>query len=101
MMYHRFGELYTMADRPHGTDMSRQRTIAHKDIHFKLFEEAYCSRNWIVRIYRVLPRQNRAKPFENIPDRSLVDPEVGDNLFVFEGTEEKGGPNYYAFEPDL
>ena len=38
--------------------------IGHKDIEFTHFEEAYTSKNWMIRIYRVLPRQNRKDSFE-------------------------------------
>ena len=99
MMYHRFGELYTMEDRDLGTDVARGRTIGHKDIHFKYFEEAYSSRNWIVRIYKVLPRTNRAKPFEHIPDRKLTEETHDERIFEGPGTELSGGPTYYTYTP--
>jgi hypothetical protein len=38
--------------------------IAKKDIHLKKFTEAYTSKNWIVRIYKLHSRQNRAPKFE-------------------------------------
>jgi hypothetical protein len=37
----------------------------------KNFEEAYTSDNWIVRIYKVLPRKNRAQKFENLISRTI------------------------------
>ena len=60
-LYYRFGEMYVYEDEPLGYDAERGAEIGYKDFDLTKFEEAYTSRNWLVRIYRVLPEANRGK----------------------------------------
>ncbi|KAF6004125.1 oligosaccharyl transferase stt3 subunit [Cyanidiococcus yangmingshanensis] len=53
LCYYRFGEISG------GYDRARGYQIPHLDIHLSLFEEAFTSEHWIVRIYRVKPPNNR------------------------------------------
>jgi dolichyl-diphosphooligosaccharide--protein glycosyltransferase len=55
-LYYRFGEIQIFTDAEAGYDPARQCVIGHKDIEFTRFEEAYTSKNWMIRIFRVLPR---------------------------------------------
>jgi len=68
LLYYRFGEILTYRDRPPGWDNARQAEIGVKNINLELFEEAYTSENWIVRIYKVRPRPNRARRYDG-PER--------------------------------
>lgn len=92
MLYYRFGEVLVYDDEPLGYDSERQAEIGHKNFHLKYFEEAYTSKNWLVRIYRVLPNRNRAPQYkEEIPRRLLLSPEPAypeGNPFEFSGGEQ-------------
>lgn len=101
MLYYRFGEVLVYDDEPLGFDTERQAEIGYKNFDLKYFEEAYTSKNWLVRIYRVLPNRNRAPEFkEEIPRRLFLSPEPAypeGNPFEFSGSEEQGLP----FAPSL
>ncbi|KAH7387680.1 hypothetical protein KP509_16G036300 [Ceratopteris richardii] len=60
LCYYRFGELMTEYGRPPGWDRARGVEIGNKDIVLDHLEEALTTTNWIVRIYKVKPPQNRA-----------------------------------------
>jgi len=53
LCYHRYGEI------SNGYDRARGYRVAHLDVRLELFEEAFTSEHWIVRIYRVKPPSNR------------------------------------------
>jgi len=61
LAYYRFGEVRTRRDQPAGYDTVRNCEIGRKDIDLTYFREAYTSERWIVRIYEVLPLNNRIK----------------------------------------
>lgn len=59
LCYHRFGHVTTDAGRPGGWDRVRQQEIGNKEARLEYLEEAFTSEHWIVRVYRVLPPDNR------------------------------------------
>jgi len=59
LCYYRFDEVRTHPNKPAGYDSLRGGEIGHKGFKLRRFEEAYTSENWIVRIYKVRPRENR------------------------------------------
>lgn len=46
-------------NQPGGMDRTRGYSIGVKEFQLNYLEEAYTSENWLVRIYRVVDRQNR------------------------------------------
>jgi len=44
-----------------GIDYARRQSIGDKKIQLTYFEEAFTSKNWMVRIYKLLPPPNRIK----------------------------------------
>lgn len=74
MSYYRFGELRVISvtstelfihffqmgfNQPNGLDRTRGYPIGVKDFQLVHLEEAYTTENWLVRIYRVVDRNNR------------------------------------------
>ncbi|KAF2290230.1 hypothetical protein GH714_004478 [Hevea brasiliensis] len=59
LSYYRFGELVTEMGKPPGYDRARGVEIGNKDIKLEYLEEAFTTSNWIVRIYKVKPPNNR------------------------------------------
>jgi len=59
LSYYRFGELTTEYGKPPGYDRARGVEIGNKDIKLEHLEEAFTTSNWIVRIYKVKPPNNR------------------------------------------
>ncbi|KAL9432562.1 hypothetical protein AB3S75_027571 [Citrus x aurantiifolia] len=59
LSYYRFGELVTEYGKPPGYDRARGVEIGNKDIKLEHLEEAFTTSNWIVRIYKVKPPNNR------------------------------------------
>jgi len=59
-IYYRFGQVPTERDRPTGYDRVRGCEIGNKNVDLTYLEEAFTSEHWLVRIYRVLPLENRA-----------------------------------------
>eukprot|EP01017_Pseudomicrothorax_dubius_P006254 TRINITY_DN11755_c0_g1_i1.p1 TRINITY_DN11755_c0_g1~~TRINITY_DN11755_c0_g1_i1.p1 ORF type:complete len:762 (+),score=212.95 TRINITY_DN11755_c0_g1_i1:119-2404(+) len=59
LCYYRFDEVKTDYWKPPGYDTVRGTEIGHKGFKLKRFEEAFTSERWIVRIYKVKPRENR------------------------------------------
>ncbi|KAL9257943.1 Dolichyl-diphosphooligosaccharide--protein glycosyltransferase subunit STT3B-like protein [Drosera capensis] len=59
LSYYRFGELRTEYGKPPGYDRARGVEIGNKDIKLEYLEEAFTTSNWIVRIYKVKPPNNR------------------------------------------
>ncbi|XP_047950610.1 dolichyl-diphosphooligosaccharide--protein glycosyltransferase subunit STT3B [Salvia hispanica] len=59
LCYYRFGELTTEYGKPPGYDRARGVEIGNKDIKLEHLEEAFTTSNWIVRIYKVKPPNNR------------------------------------------
>ncbi|GAB5360459.1 hypothetical protein AAMO2058_000629900 [Amorphochlora amoebiformis] len=53
LCYFRFSELTPSNGRPTGFDSARGVEIGSKQIELKFLEEAYTSKHWLVRIYRV------------------------------------------------
>jgi hypothetical protein len=47
--------------KPPGYDVVRNVEVGEKNIKLKHFEEVYTSEHWIVRIYRLLPQENRGE----------------------------------------
>ena len=89
MLYYRFGEVQIYEDEPPGYDTDRGVEIGHKEFDLTHFEEAFTSKNWLVRIYKVLPQNNRAPGYEDIYPRRLflVDvPEFEGEPWQFRGS---------------
>ena len=59
LSYYRFGQVFTERGRPQGFDRVRGAEIGNKNIELQYLEEAFTSIHWIVRIYKVLPPDNR------------------------------------------
>lgn len=59
LSYYRFGQVFTERGRPQGYDRVRGAEIGNKNIELTYLEEAFTSLHWIVRIYKVLPPDNR------------------------------------------
>ncbi|KAF6160846.1 hypothetical protein GIB67_036047 [Kingdonia uniflora] len=59
LSYYRFGELSTEYGKPPGYDRARGVEIGNKDVKLEHLEEAFTTSNWIVRIYKVKPPNNR------------------------------------------
>merc|ERR1711916_319610 len=59
LCYYQFGQTYTDQGRPTGWDRVRSVEIGNKDFYLEYVEEAFTSEHWIVRIYKVLPEDNR------------------------------------------
>ncbi|KAE8702155.1 Dolichyl-diphosphooligosaccharide--protein glycosyltransferase subunit STT3B [Hibiscus syriacus] len=59
LCYYRFGEMLTEYGKPPGYDRARGVEIGNKDIKLEHLEEAFTTSNWIVRIYKVKPPNNR------------------------------------------
>lgn len=59
LSYYRFGQVYTERGRPSGYDRVRGAEIGNKNIELQYLEEAFTSQHWLVRIYKVLPPENR------------------------------------------
>ncbi|PPR95518.1 hypothetical protein GOBAR_AA25148 [Gossypium barbadense] len=59
LCYYRFGEMLTEYGKPPGYDRARGVEIGNKDVKLEHLEEAFTTSNWIVRIYRVNPPNNR------------------------------------------
>ena len=59
--YNNFKRFQFHPSIPKGTDMMRYGVVQDLGFHLSLFQEAFTSKNWIVRIYRVLddPLWNR------------------------------------------
>ncbi|XVF00201.1 hypothetical protein REPUB_Repub03eG0264900 [Reevesia pubescens] len=59
LSYYRFGDMMTEYGKPSGYDRTRGVEIGNKDIKLEHLEEAFTTSNWIVRIYKVKPPNNR------------------------------------------
>jgi len=59
LSYYRFGELTTEYGKPPGYDRARGVEIGNKEVKLEYLEEAFTTSNWIVRIYKVKPPNNR------------------------------------------
>ncbi|KAL3677784.1 hypothetical protein R1sor_020740 [Riccia sorocarpa] len=59
LCYYRFGELSTEYGKPPGWDRARGTEIGNKHFDLEYYEEAFTTTNWIVRIYKVKPLDNR------------------------------------------
>uniref|UniRef100_A0A915Q001 dolichyl-diphosphooligosaccharide--protein glycotransferase n=1 Tax=Setaria digitata TaxID=48799 RepID=A0A915Q001_9BILA len=57
--YYRFGDFEIGYQHQGGFDRTRGYMIGRKNIVLEHLEEAYTSRNWLVRIYKVLKQKNR------------------------------------------
>jgi dolichyl-diphosphooligosaccharide--protein glycosyltransferase len=53
--YHRFAKFEFGRGMPAGDDVARRNNMAEIPARLSRFQEAFTTRNWIVRIYRVLP----------------------------------------------
>jgi len=60
LSYYKFDTIQMEKDKPSGFDRVRNVEIGRKGITLTHLEEAFTSPHWIVRIYRVLPPNNRA-----------------------------------------
>jgi dolichyl-diphosphooligosaccharide--protein glycosyltransferase len=56
--YYNFKRFQFHQSVPSGTDMMRRVMIPNLDIKLSHFQEAFTTKNWIIRIYRVLPDPN-------------------------------------------
>ncbi|KAG0472919.1 hypothetical protein HPP92_014372 [Vanilla planifolia] len=59
LCYYRFGEVTTEYGKPPGYDRARGVEIGNKDVKLEHLEEAFTTSNWIIRIYKVKPPNNR------------------------------------------
>ncbi|KMZ59595.1 Dolichyl-diphosphooligosaccharide-protein glycosyltransferasesubunit STT3A [Zostera marina] len=59
LCYYRFGQLMTEYGKPSGYDRARSVEIGNKEVELTHLEEAFTTSNWIVRIYKVKPLNNR------------------------------------------
>ncbi|CAH8863775.1 unnamed protein product [Trichobilharzia szidati] len=58
LSYYRFGEVRLDMHTPSGYDRTRGVEIGRKNFDLDFLEEAFTSKHWLVRIYRVLPPEN-------------------------------------------
>ncbi|VDP97097.1 unnamed protein product [Trichobilharzia regenti] len=58
LSYYRFGEVRLDMHTPTGFDRTRGVEIGRKNFDLDFLEEAFTSKHWLVRIYRVLPPEN-------------------------------------------
>jgi dolichyl-diphosphooligosaccharide--protein glycosyltransferase len=58
LCYYRFGEVQGHKGGS-GFDVVRHAEIGEKNIKLRQFREVFTSEHWIVRIYKVLPEENR------------------------------------------
>jgi len=58
--YYGFSSIHTEAGKPAGYDRVRNVEIGNKFFQLDYIEEAFTSEHWLVRIYRVLPPDNRS-----------------------------------------
>ena len=58
LCYYRFGEIQSY-NKGTGFDLVRNAEIGDKNVKLKHFREVYTSEHWIVRVYEVLPEDNR------------------------------------------
>ena len=81
MSYYRFGEIQLDYRSPAGFDRVRNTEIGVKNIKLQHIEEAYTTEHWMVRLYRVLPEENRvasdAKQRRTSEDRPKRRPRKG------------------------
>ena len=71
LAFNQFGDLKLEDDYPAGFDFARNKTAATNKIgKLDMFEEQYTTKNWLLRVYKVLPHKNRAPRFANAPKRS-------------------------------
>ena len=61
MCYYRFGEMQLDFRSPSGFDRTRNVEIGNKNFKLEHLEEAFTSKHWLVRIYRVKDYANRVK----------------------------------------
>jgi len=61
LCYYRFGQVMTDHGKPTGYDRVRNVEIGNKNFELEYLEEAFTSEHWLVRIFRVLPPDNRGK----------------------------------------
>ncbi|OMJ86981.1 hypothetical protein SteCoe_11377 [Stentor coeruleus] len=78
LCYYRFGEVQGY-NRGSGYDVVRNAEIGEKNIKLRQFSEVFTSEHWIVRIYKVLPEENRdtIKPKSTYASRNKEMKEVG------------------------
>jgi len=53
--YNQFKRFQLHPSYQKGTDFARGTTVPNLDVKMNLFQEAFTSKNWIIRIYKVLP----------------------------------------------
>lgn len=59
LCYYRFGSVQTEKGAPAGFDRVRRAEIGNKHFELEHLQEAFTSKNWLVRIYKVKPPENR------------------------------------------
>lgn len=59
LSYYRFGEVGGAYGKPSGYDVVRQTELGEKNIKLKNYKEVYTTKHWMIRIYEVLPEDNR------------------------------------------
>jgi len=65
LCYYRFGEVVTSRDHPTGWDSVRNAEIGLKEWDLTYYREAYTTSRWLVRIFEVLPQNNRDSKIES------------------------------------
>ncbi|CAH8588395.1 unnamed protein product [Schistosoma intercalatum] len=89
LSYYRFGEVRLDMRTPLGFDRTRGSEIGRKTFELDYLEEAFTSKHWLVRIYRVLPPENlphlsrtRRRIHHRASGKSLkVHPNISLNIF--------------------
>mmetsp|Transcript_24189 Transcript_24189/g.42982 ORF Transcript_24189/g.42982 Transcript_24189/m.42982 type:complete len:739 (-) Transcript_24189:28-2244(-) len=89
LSYYRFGEAVTSYGKPPGYDVVRNVEVGDKNIKLKHFEEVYTSAHWIVRIFRLLPEENRG---DVVRPRGVFISKDADILLEHGLTTEKSRP---------
>ncbi|KAJ6228313.1 dolichyl-diphosphooligosaccharide--protein glycosyltransferase subunit stt3a [Anaeramoeba flamelloides] len=59
LCFYRFWEVKTEGNRPSGYDRVRNTVMGNQNYELEAVEEAFTSEHWIVRIYKVLKKENR------------------------------------------
>ena len=71
LCYYRFDEVKTSYQQPPGYDVLRNVMMGRKNIRLKRFEEAFTSKHWMIRIYRVKDLPNRVQIASKLTRQTL------------------------------
>jgi dolichyl-diphosphooligosaccharide--protein glycosyltransferase len=88
LCYYRFSEVSTSYSKPPGYDVVRNTEVGVKNIKLKHFREVYTTQHWMIRIFELLPEENR----ETMRPRALYSPKGSELLRSYNLTYEKTQP---------